>query len=533
VTVEAPTLEAPPHVASPIESGRRAIAWWPLSLLVVACVALAAGLAVVDGLPVGVVADDSMYVILARALSTGQGFRFLNVPGLPPGTHFPPGYPALLALVSFVAPAFPDSVVVFKAINAVFLAAASVSIAVLLRGRIGVGAGWAVVAGIATAVSVPLLTLSSMVLSELFFLALLLLMLPPLERLVDAPQPRGRVVLLGAGIAVCALVRTHGVVLLPAVVLALAARRRWRDAALVSGAAIVGMLPWQLWVARYGGTLPAPLLGMYDSYAAWWLRGLRDMGPSMIGATLAKTVPETTVMLSVLFSPFRGSLAHAVTLAALAFLAVAGCVVAWRRAPVTLLFLAGYLTIVLIWPFQTARFVWAVWPLLLALVLTGASAALSRPAWARPIRAALVIGVAWVAWGYAAYELRAVRGSWWSSIARANTARMAPLVRWIIGNTAPGEVVATEYEGAVYLYADRQALPIVALTPRQYLHEYTPAENASEGLLPVLEAYPVRAVVVGQGQALEAARYLVSRPNPRLAPREEFAGGASFTVLRR
>jgi hypothetical protein len=272
---------------------------------------------------------------------------------------------------------------------------------------------------------------------------------------------------------------------------------------------------------------------MYDSYAAWWLRGLRDMGPSMVGATLAKTIPETTVMLSVLFSPFRGSTAHAVTLAALGLLAAAGCAVAWRRAPVTLLFLAGYLTIVLIWPFQTARFVWAVWPLLLALVLAGASAAVSRPSWARPLRAALVVGLAWVAWGYAAYELRAVRGSWWSSIARANTQRMAPLVGWTMSNTAPGEVVATEYEGAVYLYADRQALPIVALTPRQYLHEYTPQENASEGLLPLLEAYPVRTVVVGSGQALEAARYLASRPSPRLAPREEFAGGAAFTVLRR
>jgi hypothetical protein len=274
------------------------------------------------------------------------------------------------------------------------------------------------------------------------------------------------------------------------------------------------------------------MLGMYDSYAAWWLRGLRDMGPSMIGATVAKTVPETTVMLSVLFSPLKGSAAHAVTLTALALLAVAGCVASWRRMPVTLLFLAAYLAIVLVWPFQTARFVWAVWPLLLALLVIGASAAASRRDWARPLRAALALGFLWVACGYAAYEMRGVRGRWWSSIARANTARMAPLVRWIIGNTAPGEVVASEYEGAVYLYANRQALPIVSLTPGQYLHDYTAEENAAEGLLPVLEAYPVRTVVVGSGKAFDAAHYLVTRATPRLAPREQFAGGAAYTVLR-
>jgi hypothetical protein len=256
------------------------------------------------------------------------------------------------------------------------------------------------------------------------------------------------------------------------------------------------------------------------------------MGPSMIGATVAKTVPETTVMLSVLFSPLKGSAAHAVTLTALALLAIAGVAAAWRRIPVTLLFLAGYLAIVLVWPFQTARFVWAVWPLLLALVVIGASAAASRREWARPLRVALALGFVWVACGYAAYESRGIRGRWWSSIARANTARMAPLVRWIIGNTAPGEVVASEYEGAVYLYANRQALPIVSLTPRQYLHDYTARENALEGLLPVLDAYPVRTVVVGSGKAFDAAQYLLTSASPRLAPREQFAGGAAFTALR-
>ncbi len=515
------------------DDARRATAWWPLALVGVGGLALAVGLAIVDALPAGVVADDAFYVILARALASGEGYRYLNVPGHPAGTHFPPGYPALLALVSFAAPAFPASVVVFKALNAGFLAAASVQVARLLRARTGLSAAWCIGVGAVTAISVPLLILGNLVLSELCFIALALGLLVALERLADAPAPASRVLLLGAAIGLCALVRTHGIVLVPAAAIVLGARRRWRDAALLTAAAIACLLPWQIWTARHGGLLPAPLLGMYDSYAAWWVRGLRTIGVSMLPQTIAKTTAETSAMLAVLFSPLRGGAAHAVTLAALAALAVAACAAAWRRMPVTLLFLGGYLAIVIVWPFQTARFVWTVWPLLLALVAVGGWTALGRPAWRAPVRVALAAAFVWVAIGYAAYEMRGIRGRWWSSIPRANTPRIAMAVRWVAANTAPDEVVATENEGAVYLYTGRQALPIITLTPAQYLRDYSPRENAMEGLLPVLDAYPVRTVVGGAGKAYDAAQFLASQSPARLVLRERLDGGAVFTATPR
>ncbi|MBW8771371.1 MAG: glycosyltransferase family 39 protein [Gemmatimonadetes bacterium] len=511
----------------------RRTAWWPLALVAVAGLALATGLAIVDELPVGVVADDAFYVILARSIATGQGYHALNLPGHPAGTHFPPGYPALLALLSFVAPPFPASVAVFKALNAVFLAAAAALVARLLRRRLDMGAGWATAVGLVTAVSVPLLILSNLVLSELCFIAFVLALLVALERLVEEPAPMRSAILLGVAIGACALVRTHGVVLVPAAAFVLLARRRWRDALLLTAAAIVTLLPWQLWTARHGGQLPAPLLGMYDSYAAWWLRGLREMGPSMIGQTLRKTTTETSVMLSVLFSPVRTDAGRSATLAALAALALAGAIAMRRRMPVTLLFLAGYMFIVLIWPFQTARFVWAVWPLLLAIVAAGGWAAVVQRGWRIPVRVALAAALVWVAIGYGAYELRGFRGAWWSSLGRANAPRLATTVRWVADHTAPDELVASEYEGAVWLYTGRQALPIIPLTPAQYLRDYSAQENAREGLEPLLAAYPVRTVVVGTGSAYDAAAFLASeRPN-RLQLRERFAGGAAFTVTTR
>jgi hypothetical protein len=237
-------------------------------------------------------------------------------------------------------------------------------------------------------------------------------------------------------------------------------------------------------------------------------------------------------MLGVLFSPLRGSLGRTLAVLALGALVVAGSWSVRRRMPVTLLFLAGYLGIVLVWPFNPSRFVWGVWPLLLLLVVAGAHAAVAYPSrLARPARLVLLASFAWVVVGYGAYELRGVRGAWWSSIARANTQRIMPAVQWIEANTAPTDVLAAEDEGAVYLYTGRQAVPVFSFTTAQYLRDHSAADNAREGLGPILSAYPVRTVVVGSRKTVDAADHLVNSPVPRLALRADFPGGVAYTVL--
>jgi hypothetical protein len=329
-------------------------------------------------------------------------------------------------------------------------------------------------------------------------------------------------------------VRSHGIVLLPAVLIVLAARRRWRAAGLIGAAAIACLLPWQLWSAAHSGQLPAPLLGNYDSYASWWVRGLRVMGVGMIPETLGRTVPETLEMLGILFSPLRASLARTATVFALGALVGTGAWALWRRMPVTLLFLAAYAAIVLVWPFNPSRFVWGVWPLLLLLVMAGAHAALSMPSRiARPARLALLALFGWVTLGYAAYESRGIRGSWWSSIARANTARIAPAVQWALENTAPDDVLAAEDEGAIYLYTGRRSVPVFSFTTAQYLRDHSAQQNAAEGLSPILAAYPVSTVLVGSRKTVDAADHLVNSPTPSLALRADFPAGVAYTVLRK
>jgi hypothetical protein len=477
--------------------------------------------------------DDAMYVVLAKSIATGQGYRSLNLPGAPVNTHFPPGYPAMLALLWRLAPEFPANLTLFRAFNVLCLAVAAVASSRFLALR-GLARPWAIGVGAVVAVSVPLLVLGTVLLSEPLFLALLLLALPLLERFADDDERAtslSRALLIGLIVGALTLVRSHAIVLAPALVIALGARRRWRDAALVAVAAIACILPWQLYMARHSGTLPAPLLGGYDSYTAWWLRGLRTMGWRMVPLTLERTVPETTQMFAILFSPARGALSHGITLAALAGLALLGATTNWRRVPVTLLFIAGYLAIVAIWPFQTGRFVWGIWPLLLGLFALGARAAMSLgESWRSPALLAAAAACCWVAFGYAAYETRAIRGRWWGSIPRSAAARIDFSVGWTRANTPANAVLATEDEGPVYLYTGRRTVPVRSFTVAQYLDTENTEQMAAEGLRPILATYPVHAVLASTKAANDVARLLSEEPGARLVFAGSYPGGSAYMV---
>ena len=86
--------------------------------VLVAAIALAIALVAVPNWPVGVFQDDGIYVILGKALATGEGYRYLNLPGAPYATHYPPGYPLFLALLWKVSPQFPQNVGLFTFANA-------------------------------------------------------------------------------------------------------------------------------------------------------------------------------------------------------------------------------------------------------------------------------------------------------------------------------------------------------------------------------------------------------------------------------
>ena len=160
-------------------AGRRA------PLAIGAIVAIVGAATLLTAWPVGVFEDDGIYVILAKSIATGQGFRYLNLPGRPVAAHYPPGFPLMLSALWTLWPVFPANVTLFKAANVVLLAVgamAGYSFAVNECERPRPAAATTVIIG---ALGVPSLLLAAMVLSETMFLALLIPSLIVVARLVN------------------------------------------------------------------------------------------------------------------------------------------------------------------------------------------------------------------------------------------------------------------------------------------------------------------------------------------------------------
>ena len=62
----------------------------------------------------GVYHDDGIYVITAKALAQGEGYRLINLPNSPLQTKYPILYPALLAIIWKIWPSFPKNLLLCK-----------------------------------------------------------------------------------------------------------------------------------------------------------------------------------------------------------------------------------------------------------------------------------------------------------------------------------------------------------------------------------------------------------------------------------
>ena len=488
--------------------------------------------------PVGAFVDDGFYTVLAQSLATGQGYRYLNVPGAPNATHFPPGYPALLALLWRVWPVFPDNVALFRLANVLLTAAASVGAYAFARRRLGLGTGAAVVAAAAGALSVPSLLLTGMLLSEPLFLALLFPTLRLAERAADAEvgdTGAARLRLAAAAGVLCGalvLVRSIAGVLAAAAVMVLLVRRRPGPAAALAAACGAVVVPWHLWVAAHDAAVPDALGSMYTSYSGWLASAVRGGGAAFVTDVVGRNIARVGQLLGDAFAPGAGG-----ALGALAALVVCALVAAalWRAAagaaPVTALFVTLYLGVVALWPFDPSRFVWGLWPLFTLLLVAGVgTVAVWRPA-ARPAAilrgGALAASVA-VAAGAATYYARGYRGRWWGSVPRMAEGTLVPLLRWVAARTAPDDVLVTPGETTVYLYTRRRCLPAEPFTSGDYLRPRTEAEEAAL-LRRMLERFRVRYVIVATAGGLRAVNGVLAKDPGSLSVVEQLPGGA--TVL--
>lgn len=505
-----------------------------LAPLILAVLAASCVVAAIEPWPVGVFQDDGIYAVLAKSLATGEGYRFLQMPGAPNATHYPPGYPLLLAALWKVYPQFPANVTLFKFANAVLLGvAAALSWRLARRGGLG-PAGSAGAVALFTACS-PVVLLSVMVLSEPMFMACLVPVLLLAER-VAAGRDETRWTPLAAGVAIGALamVRTLGALVLPALILPLLWRRQWRQALMVCIGGVSALFPWQLWVGAHAAEVPAVFLGKYGSYTGWLTDAVRAEGLPWVFAVVrhnsAKLLYESWTHTGTILGALPLRVAATVAILALFF---PGLWVAFVRLRVTALFVMAYVSIVLAWPFAPARFLWGVWPVIGVALALGAqwwwvrASAFRAPRLTQSLVAACLGALLF---GYGRFNLQSTQEKWWTQVQGSVAMRAKPMAEWVNANTRPDAVLATDDDLLVYLYTGRRTVPNGRFTAQEHLVPQTPA-FAVTSLRDVLRTYEVDYVLANTEYATYAVRGLIQSAPPELRIVTALKRGAVFAPL--
>ena len=78
----------------------------PVFVCTLICVAIAY-LALLQTPAAGTFHDDGVYLVTAKALAEGQGYRIISLPSEPPQTKYPILFPWLVSLVWHLNPSFP------------------------------------------------------------------------------------------------------------------------------------------------------------------------------------------------------------------------------------------------------------------------------------------------------------------------------------------------------------------------------------------------------------------------------------------
>lgn len=525
------TLEAMVSVVARPRSRREA---WLLAVIAALVTAIVGALAIQPWL-VGVFQDDGIYTILGKAIASGHGYRYLNLPGAPAATHYPPAYPLVLALLWRVAPEFPANTALFVFTNVLFLALAALGAWAFAYRRLRLGPSLALLVVLATVACIPAIVFGVYVLSEPMFMASVFPVLLFAERAVDGSSRRDAF-LAGLLAGALAMVRTTGEFAIVALVVVLLWRRRWLQAALACAAASLFVVPWQLWVTAHGGDIPPVLVGKYGSYAGWLAHAVVQHGPIFEVRVIGKNLQELHALAWAMFTgadPAHGIVQQvlaALLSASLLGLFALGTRSLRRRAPVSFVFLIVYTAVVMLWPFEPTRFLWAILPLFGFLFAMGAVRAMTwrprRSGLARlPVAARVVVALFLV--GYAAYNVRATRERWWTSVPETNSERAAPLAKWAREHTRPGDLLATDDDALIHLYTGRRTIPVGTFTPEEYLVPQT-YDFATGVLETLLDTYHPRWVMCSTSYCAMAARNLSERQPPRLRFLGALERGAVF-----
>ena len=428
--------------------------------------------------------DDGMYVTVAKALATGQGYRIISLPYEPAQTKFPPFYPFLLSLIWRVNPTFPQNLIWMMLLSV----GATVSFLALTYRylvRQGYARHWQALIVVAlTAINWRTVIYATGTYSEMIYTALSLVALLLAEKLDRTRNQWIWGLSLGLILGLAFLTRTTGMAPLVAVAVYFLLQRKFRLALLPLAVGSLFVLAWFAWCHVNRTTATGVNVAWYTNYFQYTKDVLLELNVhnrATMAATLLDIAGKNTLMLAVsiplvclgLDYNWVFYLGFALMFIAAGFIRDVSR--GWRLLHV---YVICYLGLHVVWlPFVAYdRYLLPILPfLLLWLIRELASltkvvrktmrfdAHILRKASATLIGLAVALIVSVTAYTYGSV--------FYSSLASATldkelrpTADDTEAIEWINANTSPSDVLVCARDPMYYLYTGRKATRSLPVT---------------------------------------------------------------------
>ena len=413
---------------------------------------------------VGTFHDDGIYVVTARALAEGRGYRILSLPDAPPQTKYPILFPWLLSLVWRVAPPFPENLPWLRAVP-LLSTVAWLWLSWRLVQQCGGSRRTATAIVVLMTLSPWTLFLSTALLSETLFAALLTAALLALTvSPASVGDSRRLSALAGLLSGASLLTRAAGVAVVAAGLAWLLWKRRWRDAAVFALVAGTVVAPWGLWVASHNHAV-ADLYYSAAPYGSWnivfsysWPAKWHVLIGNFVFSALAPAA---------LWGVGLNQVVIGVSLATVVPLMLRGL---WLSRALPLAWcVAAVMAMNLMWVWPPVRFIAPIAPL----ALWQASVALRDAP--RVIVTGLIASLGIVG----AWQTQAVgaKARWAGAVSPQATSiedwrQLSPLLEWVRRETPSATVVTGNLDPAYFLFTER--VSVRAFEPDSYALFYAP-----------------------------------------------------------
>lgn len=422
-----------------------------------------------DVMQIGAMNDDGVYAVLGKALAEGKGYFSLHLVGQPVQEKYPPGFPFILSLLWRLSPSVGGVQHLVSLLHPVVVGTTAGLLWWL--GRVRLGASRALVC---LFVLLPFLFDASIQyytipLSEPWLMLGWAAVLVLWEKTDSAPSAGKLFYVSAAGLiaALTILVRSQGVVLIPAVLISLAAQKfsRWDRVAAVS-LMLLPLVVWHFYHAALVAEGPLSHLPDEVSYGAW-----AASGPLVAKSIVGGVISNIDTYLDLIGRYLTGVPMLGGVIAALLFCAmIVASIALVRRQPLLGVSTFCALGIVILWPFAQDRLLLPVMPFggLAVAVWLGPIAARwsAKTGRASSYVAAIVLALVIMR----QIDLRGESIDAFSSsrpptsaspsyMLLVNSRFISHVSVWIRTNTRPSDRIMVDNHSGVYLYTGRTTTP--------------------------------------------------------------------------